>query len=122
MDTMVSEFGISCEACHGPAREHVQIVRDEKPDEDPVLRADTDLAIVNPKSLGPRRSSKICGQCHGVTQYRNEKEFEHWKVHGYSYRPGDSLLATRFVVRPSADEPSFREMPSTPLLGPVPFT
>lgn len=52
MYTRVVEFGISCEACHGPGEKHVAD-----------RRADT---IVNPRRLTAERSSQVCGQCHGA--------------------------------------------------------
>jgi len=91
MDTHVAELGISCEACHGPAQQHVQL---EKYDED--------LKIVHPAHLAARRSSQVCGQCHSINTFPSAEAFKHWRVHGLPYRPGDDLHATRYI--PTAAE------------------
>jgi hypothetical protein len=97
-DTHVAEFGIACEACHGPAAEHVR--RNESP-----LRrygyhwSDTeDPTSLVPTRLDAVRSSQVCGQCHSV--YRvPDAELSRWNALGFRYRPGDDLGAARRVVR-----------------------
>ena len=54
MDTSVAELAISCEACHGPAEQHVKNAESDR----------DELAVVHPASLSPRRSAEVCGQCH----------------------------------------------------------
>ena len=68
-ETTTAEFGIACEACHGPAREHVRA------NQSPVRRyvrhlsGAADPSIVQPQHLLPARTSEVCGQCHGVWNY-----------------------------------------------------
>jgi hypothetical protein len=84
----VAEFGISCEACHGPGAAHVR-ANTELGAKDSARRA----GIVNPAKLGHERSSEVCAQCHSVFYHRSEKSSQSWLQDGYSYRPGDDLFA-----------------------------
>ena len=54
-----TDFGTSCERCHGPGSAHVQTYAATK---DPA--AVTDRAIVRPTRLDPNTSSMVCAQCH----------------------------------------------------------
>lgn len=91
--TQVAELGISCEACHGPMAGHVAYRRARanapRPEKDPV---------VNPKKLNSKRSSEICGQCHGVFINRDEFAMEFAK-HGIQFRPGEEVERTRYYPR-----------------------
>ena len=95
-DTQVAELGIACEACHGPAEEHI------KHYSNPANRytqhfADTDpVAITNPATCSSKQSAQICGQCHGVTR---ELDRSAWNERGFDYRPKDELEDTRIVAR-----------------------
>jgi len=80
-DTHVADFGISCEACHGPGEQHIENVG---------LESD-DLAIVQPEKLSPARSSEVCGQCHAATRFKSKEDFLTWRREGLSYHPGDEL-------------------------------
>ena len=90
IDTQVVEFGIACEACHGPARDHV---RDNQP---PLRRyqqhwrADTQETITHPRRLDARLSSQVCGQCHSIAVMHGE-DFARWQIDGSPYRPGEDL-------------------------------
>jgi hypothetical protein len=118
--TRVGELGIACEACHGPAMDHVAFHRaaaahnvvsqnpPSLPGPDPaagtqmaeVLSPAEDLAdpIVHPRKLDHVRSSHVCGQCHAIKWF---DEAENWVENGFRYRPGDDLEATTPIVRPS---------------------
>jgi len=80
----VAEFGISCEACHGPGERHVQHHRSTTKSE-----TDTD-PIVHPLRLSHERASEVCGQCHMA-----------WHRHApgsdLTFRPGDNLQELRQV-------------------------
>jgi len=98
--TRVVEFGISCEACHGPGKEHVRVNRN------PLRRyamrfiGGPDTTVVNPARLPHDRASQVCGQCHSVFVHRKRR------VHnGYVYRPGEDLTAdpNRFIMRGRLD-------------------
>ncbi|MFT4690174.1 MAG: hypothetical protein ACJASX_000085 [Limisphaerales bacterium] len=86
-ETQVSEFGITCEACHGPGSAHVQI--HSAPDKSSV--ADLVDRIVDPANLSHERSSQVCGNCHSVNHVL-DKSIE-WR----DFKPGDDLDATRIV-------------------------
>ncbi len=91
MDTLVAEFGISCEACHGPGETHAQ----EK----------TTSSIVNPRELTALKSAQVCGQCHGAWLRTNKEASSSWSQTGTTYRPGDDLFATRYYPHGSKDKP-----------------
>lgn len=95
-DTQVAEFGISCEACHGPAAAHVRFRSTQAGQDD--VRSGED-PIVNPARLPHQKSSDVCGLCHSfsipLTVEREQREIEA----GYDFRPGDALSTTRLVVR-----------------------
>ncbi len=98
MDTQVAEFGIACEACHGPGERHVEIM--SRPGSLEAYRSGKlKLDIVNPEKLSHRRSSQVCGQCHSVFTFQDQKELVHWVNHGFSYRPGEDLTDSRFLIR-----------------------
>jgi hypothetical protein len=98
----VAEFGISCEACHGPGETHARTAS---------------AGMVNPARLAHDRSSQVCGQCHSVFFHRDQPSHEQWVRNGYSFRPGDDLFADpiRFISRGRADQ-----MPDRPAHVPDP--
>lgn len=97
MDTRVAQFGIACEACHGPAAEHVGANRDPRRRYQYHQSGAPDPTIANPEQLPPRLSAQICGQCHAVSFPRPEF-MDHWRQFGHAYRPGDDLNETREVA------------------------
>ena len=98
MDTQVAEFGIACEACHGPGGRHVQVM--SRPGSLEAYRSGKlKLHIVNPAKLSHHRSSQVCGQCHSVFTFGDRQELVHWLNHGFSYRPGQDLNDSRFLIR-----------------------
>jgi len=95
MDSLVAEFGISCEACHGPGERHVK----EK----------TAESIVNPRTLPPKLGSQVCGQCHGGW-VRTKDDGSRWTQTGNAYRPGDDLFETRYYPHKAEDRPLHAKM------------
>ena len=101
-DTQVAEFGISCEACHGPGRDHVTANRS------PLRRyalhldsgADDDDTVIEPGQLESPRRSEVCGQCHSVSIVRRA-HFDSWREHGSPFRPGEVLDDAQLVVTPA---------------------
>lgn len=91
--TQVAELGISCESCHGPAGEHVALRKRTASGVIPAMDP-----IVNPRKLDPKRSSAVCGQCHGVFLHKDEFGFEFAKK-GNLFRPGEELERTRYYPR-----------------------
>ena len=110
-DTRTVELGIACEACHGPAEEHVRFYQS------PVRRYlryfrqlqgqdGPDPTIVNPEKLEPRRSVETCAQCHSFGEWRDR---EAYRRSGVPFRAGDELDEYRSVFR-------YTEDPEDPLL------
>lgn len=57
--TTWAEPGINCEACHGPAQEHVRVCRAA-----PEGRTPQDLKIIGVKPFTPEQRNSMCGSCH----------------------------------------------------------
>jgi len=109
LDTRVAEFGIACEACHGPAADHV--AAEHNPLRWITGRADDAATLVNPSRLDHERSSETCGQCHSVHHADTVDRYRRWIDEGFAYRPGDVLEETRFVASPrKADSAVLRAM------------
>lgn len=102
-ESYVAEFGIACEACHGPAEKHVEKHRN------PLTRyrfhaaSASDSSIVNPARLSSHRASEVCGSCHGFSRINKPRDFV---TRGSPYRPGEELTKTFQTVRydPGLDE------------------
>jgi predicted CXXCH cytochrome family protein len=54
LNVSASEFGVSCERCHGPGSAHIEAVS----------QGDTDLKIYNAGNLSPKKQVQFCAQCH----------------------------------------------------------
>ncbi len=97
-DSRVGEFGIACEACHGPSAAH----------------ADAPKAggVVNPRRLDPRRSAEVCGQCHSVWEWHDRAGEQAENMAGPRFRPGDVLANSRFVAQPGRqpDAPRLQQL------------
>lgn len=90
-DTRAVEFGISCEACHGPGQQHIDYHRELAASHGAVASRAVD-PIVNPNDLSHVRSSQICGQCHAVLTLKGDKDKAN--VEGIAFRPGSDLRET----------------------------
>lgn len=95
-DSRVTEFGVSCEACHGPAAAHAASPRH--------------AAMTNPRRLSPQRSVEVCGQCHSVWEWHSRRDEAAENEHGPRYRPGQVLADSRFIAQPG-------RQPETPRLA-----
>ncbi|MFP6649137.1 MAG: ammonia-forming cytochrome c nitrite reductase subunit c552, partial [Pirellulaceae bacterium] len=97
----VAELGISCEACHGPAEQHVAYYQN------PLNRYLQHLAggepqhILNPADLTADVSTQVCGQCHSSFFPRPELDFMH---KGNPFRPGDELEKTHHIIHYGDEE------------------
>lgn len=105
----VGEFGISCEACHGPGEEHI------KHYSNPINRYQNHLSgiqpkkITNPHDLNHKRSSEVCGQCHGV-YIDNDRTAEVFKYEGIQFRPGQNINDFRkYIFHPESDETASKQ-------------
>jgi formate-dependent nitrite reductase cytochrome c552 subunit len=101
IDTTAVEFGIACESCHGPAADHIRANRSPARRYALHLTSHVDSSIVQPLRLDPRRSSEVCGQCHGLWEFYDAEGERAANRNGLSYRPGDVLTNSRFIVQPS---------------------
>jgi hypothetical protein len=109
METRVTEFGIACEACHGPGREHVEANRNPIRRYAQHFRDEPDPTIVNPARLSPKRASQVCGQCHSYNTMLTKRHKARWTFNGYEYRPGDDLEQTRAILRAGREIPAWVE-------------
>lgn len=101
--TTWQDFGVTCERCHGPGKEHVAAVRAKPTNSQPVAAADknaTDKSIVNPGKLDPARSTMICAQCHSF----RDIYVDDFKA-GSSYY--DFFLPVMEYRLPNSDDPAY---------------
>ena len=101
--TTVSEFGIACESCHGPADAHVAANQNPWRRYTLYLSGEPDPTIVEPTTLDPDRSSQVCGNCHSIWEFYDVADERAANTDGLPYRPGDALIDTRFVAQPTAN-------------------
>ena len=98
-DSLVTEFGISCEGCHGAAERHAAAHRNPLRRYLEYFSSRDDPTLVSPEDLSHERSSQVCGQCHSVFDLVDAKSQRDFDRHGFAYRPGGDLHATRHVFR-----------------------
>jgi hypothetical protein len=103
IESKVGEFGIACEACHGPGDEHARLNHDPQRRYWFHLSGRQDPSIVQPLRLTPQRSSEVCGQCHSVWEFYNVAGERQANFNGLPYRPGDELRKTRFIAQPTTN-------------------
>lgn len=110
--TRVAEFGVACEACHGPAEAHVAANRNPFRRYGLHLSGGGDATATQPAKLAGRVSSQVCGQCHGIWEFSSPGDERQANSHGLPYRPGDELTATRLFAQPThnANDPAMRRL------------
>lgn len=101
-DTLVAEFGISCEACHGPARAHVARHQNREPTRDA-------SDVVHPGSVDHRTSAQLCGQCHGSWLEDSEEAIAEYRQHGRPFRAGDDLAKAGHLFHVETSSSAFIE-------------
>jgi len=96
MQTRTAELGVACEACHGPAEEHVRANLD--PTRRYALHASLkpDPTIFNPARHEHFKASAACSQCHAI---RHNPHKERWNLEGISHWPGEDIEAQAPLVR-----------------------
>jgi predicted CXXCH cytochrome family protein len=92
-----SDFGTSCERCHGPGSRHVEAYSGG-----PQTRPVGERLIVKPTRLDPQTSSMICAQCHSLRNVVNP-----------GYKAGDDYFDF-FMPRLEYDPGTDRELPYWP--------
>jgi hypothetical protein len=100
-ETQVADFGIACEACHGPGDEHVRANRSPLRRYGLHLSGLPDATSLKPTRLDARRSSQICGQCHSTSILYERVGAPSPHGPAPAYRPGHDLDETRFVLQPT---------------------
>lgn len=103
VDTTAVELGIACESCHGPGAAHVAANRSPLRRYGLHLAGEADATIVQPARLDPARASQVCGQCHGIWEFRDAAGEREANSRGLPFRPGDELRDTRFVAQPTVN-------------------
>ena len=100
----IADFGISCEACHGPGKPHVekhQELLDANINVE--LSGTADNTIINPERLDKERQAQVCGQCHSLFESGHPEAF---LADGLDYQPGNDLLANRKMIHHKDTDPS----------------
>ncbi len=100
MDTQVAEFGIACQACHGPAEQHVKLNRNPNRRYKQYLDDTTDDTIVNPKRLAALNTSKVCGQCHSIWRVWSDSDYQQMNDHGFPFWPDAKLEEIKLLIHP----------------------
>jgi predicted CXXCH cytochrome family protein len=95
-ETRTVELGIACEACHGPARAHVEKNHSPLRRYLAYLGDGPDDSIVQPARLDRDRSAEACGQCHSFGAIL---DLEGWQRRGLGYRPGEPLATKKALLR-----------------------
>jgi len=90
-ETRAADLGIACEACHGPGSEHVAANHSPWRRYRLHFRDEPDPTIVNPRRLSHDRATEVCGQCHGIEIFLDDKKAEDWAHEGSGFRPGKVL-------------------------------
>ncbi|WP_283432390.1 hypothetical protein [Neorhodopirellula lusitana] len=115
-NTEVAEFGISCEACHGPGQGHRMVHQSTGE-----LAMKVVDEIVDPMKLDDSVRSDMCAPCHSVGDIVLDSRdmIESFNSHGLDFRPGESIQASELycVVRASPghlDDPALARWMEAP--------
>jgi predicted CXXCH cytochrome family protein len=101
--TTWQDFGVNCERCHGPGREHVAVARAKITRSGSLAAAEKtaiDKSIVNPGQLDPARNTMICAQCHSLRD-----------IYVDDFKPGSNyynfFLPVMEYRLPGSDDPAY---------------
>ena len=103
MDSQAAEFGIACEACHGPGESHIRFHGLFRSSSDPQKPGQDPATLVHPGRLDHRRASQVCGQCHSSFTLLSHDLLLDWLDRGFRFRPGQDLEETRIIVNRRVD-------------------
>ena len=107
-DTHVAEFGIACEACHGPGEQHVRKHSNVLERYQALLGFAEEPVIAHPNDIDAGRRSQICGQCHGISLPATNELLRTVFHDGFNYLPGDDLhgkQSNRILVQNNVKHP-----------------
>lgn len=90
-NTEVTELGIACGACHGPAAAHAEAALSPLTRGIWRLQPSGDKDIVNPLKLSSERSLMICGHCHGQRVPEPLDRIQTILTSGDPFNAGDDL-------------------------------
>lgn len=111
-DTQVAEMGIACEACHGPAEDHVALNQNAVRRYEGLTGLRDENQIVHPDSVTAESRSQLCGQCHGISFPKDMASMRNVLWDGFDYRAGDDFLSTssdRILVQNDLRHPMVAE-------------
>lgn len=92
----IADYGISCEACHGPGKRHVEKHQDLLDTNASVeLSGAPDESIINPERLEKEEQAQVCGQCHSLFEPNHPESF---LQDGLDYQPGTDLTTNRRMI------------------------
>ena len=103
--TEASEFGISCEACHGPAEAHADRLRDPSERYAEHLATPPVDDVVNPAELPFDRRSQVCGRCHSVFHFASNEHYAKYISERLPFDPGQDLLEAGYRVLRAEEAP-----------------
>ena len=95
-ETTVAELGITCEACHGPAHDHIRLHQRPERRYQRHFTKHPDSTIVRPDFLSAQQSTYVCGQCHGINVLKLDPAGA--SAH---YVAGQNLTDTKIILRTS---------------------
>lgn len=87
----VAELGISCEACHGPGKEHCESNQNPLNRYAAYASDERQTNIINPKHANQDVSAQICGTCHSHHVFAPDAKPE-LHATGPQHKPGDDML------------------------------
>lgn len=112
-DSEVTEFGISCEACHSEGADHISKNRNPLRRFTHHLTDKVDTTVANPTRMDGPASTLTCGQCHSVWAFGGAAEKSEWNEKGTSFRPGADEMGLRWIVRPGSKDHGFNKIQLT---------
>jgi len=90
-ESLVSELGIACEACHGEGGAHAAKHAHPLERMTRAFSSTADETIVHPGRLSQEEEVSVCGQCHAQRLPADRNQVIDYLVDGPHFRPGDRL-------------------------------
>jgi len=110
-DTHIVEFGIACEACHGPGGGHADANTSPLRRYQLHLSQGEDETIVEPTALAHQRDSQVCGQCHSARTIFDQADLLEWEENGTDFVPGEDLESkVNMIAYDNLEDPTIEMM------------